>query len=605
MSTARHAVVIAFLLAASSAATAQVEVAPPPHPTLDEVVKEYLRLELPLPPKDAVLVRIDTLIDFDLSGLEEEKRRDWEENRYLLAFRTADPARPNKPIYLATGFGSVGLEPYDKPVFGGVTELRPDPRMLDRGETTLNEIGQLAVFYKLRGEHELAKRLYAMAMSGTDGPLNLSENFRVFVWYELRDRLTERNSDRRAILKGLKRIADGFESEEEGQAVGTGLIAALEATVGFKRTAKPGTVEALIDDLTEHYVPTLLQFDEARTDAYWKLVDMGFDAVPALIEHVRDDRLSRACDGGAFNNSRVYNLTVGHLCSDILYELSARTIEGGYWPLRGDRYDPAEVRKWFEKAKKIGEEKWLLDHAIPTDGGGPMTNHYGRPEPRIVRIIGVKYPKHLVRIHRKTLKEFGGHYEAIAASKLPREEKIALLKDGGDDAMFALADADIDEYRKSLLAALRDLDEKKRAERYIYSSIALHLARAGDPECWTAYASAVRRSSHDTRLWTLAGDPRRFGGTLWGDKYRTERIRFLSSFLDDRTAERNKDRWFDRVEVRDYAACQLAGMLGYRVIRTHDRRIVPDAKNGPLTRLLFRARMAQAASAELERLRTP
>ena len=56
MIVARHLVAIAILLAASSAVKGQVEVAPPPHPTIDEVVKEYLRLKIPLPPKDAELV---------------------------------------------------------------------------------------------------------------------------------------------------------------------------------------------------------------------------------------------------------------------------------------------------------------------------------------------------------------------------------------------------------------------------------------------------------------------------------------------------------------------------------------------------------------------
>jgi hypothetical protein len=41
------------------AATGQVPTAPPPHPALDEVVKEYRRLGLPLPPRGAKLVRIN------------------------------------------------------------------------------------------------------------------------------------------------------------------------------------------------------------------------------------------------------------------------------------------------------------------------------------------------------------------------------------------------------------------------------------------------------------------------------------------------------------------------------------------------------------------
>ncbi|MFO0804779.1 MAG: hypothetical protein U0791_16850 [Gemmataceae bacterium] len=53
----RLAAILLSLLLAAPPANAQVEVAPPPHPAFDEVVKDYLRLELPLPPKDAELVR--------------------------------------------------------------------------------------------------------------------------------------------------------------------------------------------------------------------------------------------------------------------------------------------------------------------------------------------------------------------------------------------------------------------------------------------------------------------------------------------------------------------------------------------------------------------
>ena len=613
----RLAAITMVLLLLPRAAAAQVEVAPPPHPALDEVMKEYLRLELPLPRKDAVLVRIDKAVDHDLSALSEEERRTWLESRYLLAFRTTDPARPHTPTFLVTGRRSLGLEPYRKPVFAGDTEVRPNPGMLERGETHLYELGQLAVFYKLRGENELAKTLYSAAMGGSDGPLNLPEHFRECTWYALRDRLCQQDSDRREILKGLKRVADGFENEEEGANVGAWLISSLEATVGYKRRLKVGAAESLIDDLMEYGVPSPGESGTACQEAYWKLVDMGFDAVPALIEHVRDDRLSRGYYNRIVNNFHGYNLTVGHLCCDILYELSARTIGGDYWPLRGDRYDPDEVRKWFAEAKKIGEEKWLLDHAIPKDGGGAMTNHYGRPEPRIVRIIGIKYSKHLVAIHRKTLKEFGGHFEAIATSKLPRDEKTALLKEGLADltswrwntTMYQLAVIDRNEHRKALLAMLREVETAEREGRRKFENAHWsldHLESAGDPECWKAFASMARQLSFANRLWTLhvVGEPE-WDMRERGSRCRAERLGFLLGFLDDCTAERSEDPHLSGVEVRYYAACLLAGELGFRVIRAHDERIVPNTKNGPLTRLLFRARMAHAATQELERLRKP
>src|SRR5262245_36543818 len=61
MTTAlRIAATIAFACLVPAPAFAQRPVAPPPHLAIDQLVKEYQRFGLPLPPKDAELVRIST-----------------------------------------------------------------------------------------------------------------------------------------------------------------------------------------------------------------------------------------------------------------------------------------------------------------------------------------------------------------------------------------------------------------------------------------------------------------------------------------------------------------------------------------------------------------
>ena len=50
------------------AAFAQPPTAPPPHPPLAELVKEYVRLGLPLPPPDAPLVKIRQITGADGEG---------------------------------------------------------------------------------------------------------------------------------------------------------------------------------------------------------------------------------------------------------------------------------------------------------------------------------------------------------------------------------------------------------------------------------------------------------------------------------------------------------------------------------------------------------
>jgi hypothetical protein len=82
------------------------------------------------------------------------------------------------------------------------------------------------------------------------------------------------------------------------------------------------------------------------------------------------------------------------------------------------------------------------------------------------------------------------------------------------------------------------------------------------------------------------------------DAQRLERVRLLIQFIDDRTAEVENDG--TKTEVRDYAACQLAGLLGFRVRRMPELyRPVYDDTRGPLSRLVVRMMVREAAARAL------
>ena len=59
---------------------------------------------------------------------------------------------------------------------------------------------------------------------------------------------------------------------------------------------------------------------------------MGFDAVPYLIEHLDDDRLTRAMEGGFMAFPR--NVRVGDVVSDLLENLAGQDIGGDERGLR-------------------------------------------------------------------------------------------------------------------------------------------------------------------------------------------------------------------------------------------------------------------------------
>ncbi len=615
---------LVVLLFAASGASAQSPTAPHPHPPLAELVKEYKRFGLPFPLPNAQLVRIER--DSYFWNPEPEAGA----ARYNLAYRVSPVGAGHRPRYLTVSFRGVGLEEIEYVEPAGVETIAPTPDALqsvDLGDG--HYCLSLAVQFKDRGWDNLAAALYARArelFAEDEDHTSVMSEFRIVAWGFWLGPIRERGADRREALRWLKALAaedEAFRSPEV-----SAFLRHLELTVAPRRH-KPGTIEALIDDLTEYWDDPYSPVPRpAEPASYWKLAELGFDAVPALIAHLDDDRLTRTGSlGSQFWTS--YSLTVGHLCSRLLFNLSAGTIGGRYSEAGGDRLDPVEARAWFDRANKVGEEKWLLAHALPPFVGKAIAyhedrsvfvgkafvNHKGQSEPHIVRVLGAKYPARLPAIYRTMLKQSveGGllndYVNEVIASKLPREQKIALLEEGAASADYdhwvpaleGLARLDRALLRKHLTDRLNrvwlrawlghpDPGDSDRLVRLIEA--------ADDPACWGALASAVRACGVAFRTDVMSQitppqPPDR------ADAQRLERIRFLAQFLNDRTAEIDPEDG-TVVETRDYVASQLAGLLGFRVKRMLDiYQPVYDRSRGPLSRLFVRTVVWQAAAREL------
>jgi hypothetical protein len=612
---------LALFMFVISEAGAQPETAPQPHPSLNQLVKEYKRFGLPMPPPNA---KLDLVV---LGRYQEEPRAP----RYRFAYRVPSAKPGEYPLYLTVRYFGSGLEEleYFQSVSVTVTEIDSNIGLLGHVFLDGAEWLTLAIQCKDRGWDELATALYSRARK------ELAENREhVLVMREVLDiatafwklSLTTRGTDRREALKRLKALA--VEDEELQTPDAQKMLRSLELTVA-PRKSKPGTVESLIDDLTEYWdAPNWSFFPiSPEPSSYWKLVELGFDAVPNLIEHIGDERLTRAWVLEPFLQS--HSLTVGELCSRILFHLSAQTIGGNYAEAYGGNLHPAEARKWFERAKKVGEERWLLDHAIPQFTNKPIEYHEDRPvvagkgfvsyesqsEPHIIRVLGVKYPDRLPNVYRTMLGKSPGGYllndyvKELVESKLSRDQKIALLEEGAASkdwahwvpALEGLAKLDQDRLRRHLQTALRRIwlglwlgqEVPEDAHRLVLLTEA-----AGDRGSWDSLATAARAASVEDRMRIIRAI------TPWrpphlADPHRLERVRFLVQFLDDQTAEIDGDG--KSTEVRDYAASQLAGLVGFQVERESDfYRPVYDADRGPLARLVFRVMVTQAATQELE-----
>jgi hypothetical protein len=287
------------------------------------------------------------------------------------------------------------------------------------------------------------------------------------------------------------------------------------------------------------------------------LVEMGFTAVPALLKHRDDDRLSRFSGG--------YHARVGDVVREILEKLGA---------------DEEDLRGWWARAKKQGEEAYLLAHVLPPqDVGREWANDH------LLLILARKYPHRLPRLYETALRKRPELISwpltrAIACSRLPRAQKVKLLVEGAkhrdaQHALYALGDLkDLDarQFVPSLIQALESLPRTPAGYYWLCSESHLGglVSETSDPRAWETLRKVARRSDVGLRMEFLAGvsDPEAV-------THRKQRLAFLTAFLGDSTvrdARSDPKRFegfyaghgFPRLEVRNFAVMKLAALLKVR-----------------------------------------
>jgi hypothetical protein len=608
-----------FVFACSAAlfacgpAAAQLPVAPEPHLALDELVKEYKRFGLPLPPANAELVRIQ------ISGKDPGRP-------YLLGLRTP-PAKPGEDSWYRIG----------SHFYSSVSMPNAFAEVLERGSGALREIEPeyvvdllfLAIQCRALGWNEFAEVVYARVQEQMVNPVpsvtggwrirgphrSAADELGFAAWQYWRDTVMGAE-DRKEVLHYLKEIKPDGNND----------IRDLELTVA-PRKSKPGTAEFLIDNLTEYWNgkkwssgwPGEIGRGE---EAYWKLAEMGFDAVPALIEHVKDTRFTRCVLWRHTNNPRIpstQEVRVGQVVGELLNELSGRELSKAdlYWP---DWIDPDKARQWWEKARKEGEEKWLTAH-LESEPDDSIWRGVSPPPPNrvVFRALRVKYPARLGEFYRTVLRKHpdkGSRVLAkeIAASELPRAKKLSLLEEGAEHkalahryaAIEALADLDSPTFRKHLIATLKWLPSDPAGDAfwgYPEANIVNIVRRTDDPDCWDALATTARRASVSLRTSMMT----RF--YYWSPTElktaRRERLRFLLGFLSDGSRDTQTPAgkpltfpgFSPPVQVCDLAAECLSMELGMW------KAVELVSNHGPLWRLPVRAAVAHLAARELDALK--
>ncbi len=254
----------------------------------------------------------------------------------------------------------------------------------------------------------------------------------------------DRKEDRSQIARHLRMIAtanQNFISSYEKS-----VLRSLELAL-VPSKAKPGSLDALIDDLIDGEPAQIGALLKERGPTYQKLALLGFEAVPTLIKHIDDDRLTKTHRSG-LNNFPGYHNRIKDFVSDLLQDLAGEGL--GAWRLPGETLTKIYAEAWWKKAKRLGEETYFVRHVL-----GDEDSEW--PNVLMLRIIAKKYTTHLPKIYRTILDQrqnidSSPVAEAIASSSLSLKKKIELFRYGTNHKMA--------DHRNVAMQHLRKLDSK-------------------------------------------------------------------------------------------------------------------------------------------------
>jgi hypothetical protein len=519
--------------------------------SLDALMNQYRELGLPFPPKDAKLVRVPW-----------DSGRQTGQNKFSLEFITK-PATKSQRAELFSIWFERQLDRDKK-----IEEANPDLSALnDVPPAGLDDL-LLAVQCQARGWNALAKALLERYLKESETPP--SKQLVELSWEYWVKQLSAAKIDRAPIAKRLKELID--KNEDLNKQPNRTLLNALNLAL-VPSKAKPGSIEALIDDLVNFNAedqPEGLDWRFKPESRYWRIAKLGFEAVPVLIEHLDDLRLTRSLGGALINNWSTYHEQVCHVVSRLLEGLAGDFLgRDGLDPLRGNPSEKDAARKWWTQAKKVGEERYLVEHvirktdsAISEDGINII----------MLNLIVAKYPKHVPELFRAALEknpktECWIWVEALLDCKLPEKEKLELLLDLYQKAsvnrrmslLSGIKRLDRNRFNSLLLAMLEETPADKTGHGWSETDIdnvVLKGLCSEDAEVLAKLEKVVRRAKPDLRVQMLRQLVWRERDDGWQD-----RMRFLAKFLDDTSPSHGWPRENNNIEIRNAVAYYIARFL--------------------------------------------
>jgi hypothetical protein len=567
--------VLCLLVLAVPGAGAQDEIERPvtkPPSNWDTLIAQYRRHGLPELPTDAELVLASR-------------------GRVIPGVRLAF-AQDGERTKLLIGTESISSSSFDEVVTADPNEVRSDQLQVGLYSRPfgINALLASAVQCRIRGWNRLADALFVRATSEACGHPN-SQYYQPeaepadlalarVAWAHYGNQLTAPDSDRKSVLTRMERLWDEFPKfhTAPNRLMFKCLRAALKPT-----GSSPGSAEAEIDALVDFSGDFMVWYPMTSPSRVSSLTMRGFEAIPALLEHLDDPRLTRAHSGG-LNNFPPQHLRVGDIVQAVLGNLATVPLgrEGRPWRLSFS-VDPKLAKAWWKRAKPFGEERWVVEHVLPPR---PETSE---PRGDLLQILAARYPNRLPYLYRVILRarpdiDSGAIASAIAASTLLPTQKRSLLIEAIEQSKH--------QHRRAALSELRSIDEPEFTSRMLaiaeglpplpeesysrspeagYASLA---SSSPDPRIWKALLVATQRADVPMRMEYLSAI---------GHYHRREAptyrlaLSLLAAFLDDASPRQYTqhprklgdsvvEQRFDQLEVRNLAAYRAGWLLRIRTM---------------------------------------
>jgi hypothetical protein len=319
---------------------------------LDTLLAAYRDYGLLLPPRDAELVRVGP--EGALFG------PDGEEAVYVLGFllQSGDGRTPPRVLVGTQVYEPGPMRAKPEPIRPEAVDLKHFYPCGENATFSVNAGLATAIQCQARGWHRLAGKMLTWSVEQECGhhhslfyqPADVLPKTALahLAWAHWCNEIARPGTDRAVIARRMKALLDA--EPEFSTRPNRLLVRDLEAALRLRRST-PGSIEALIDGLVD------VVDEDAPDTAYSRLADMGFAAVPDLIAHLDDDRLTR-CVMNGFHNFPPWHMRVGDVVSDLLEGLGGEDVNSnGLRKAQGYRVEKAAAQSWWEAARKAG--RWF------------------------------------------------------------------------------------------------------------------------------------------------------------------------------------------------------------------------------------------------------